>query len=739
MENILKWSLALVAVALLLPAHAMTCTSDDDCADGSACTLNERCDGGFCVSDPLGCDDGNPCTADSCDAVGGCQHVDQPDDSSCSDGNVCTGEETCHNGSCTNPPDLDCNDGNPCTADSCATPGGCRNTPIAGCCTANSDCFDGSHCTTNERCDGGTCASDPVDCNDGNACTNDSCDPAVGCRNIPVVDGIACGGDGDVCNGTETCQGGSCAPGTPPSCDDDNPCTTDGCDSVAGCTVQTIPGCCNTDADCTDSSACTVNERCVSHACASDPLTCDDGNPCTTDSCSAATGCTFTAVPNGQSCGDLDPCNGQESCQSGTCVQGTAPLCDDGNPCTVDACDSGSGCTHTAVAGCCTSDAQCADGDACTVNERCVAGSCTSDPRNCQDGNPCTQDACVSAVGCVNTPLLDGTTCPDGNPCNGHNLCSSGVCLPGTPPNCNDNNPCTNDSCSPASGCQHSAIAGCCTSDADCGDSDLCTLNEHCLPSHTCQSTPRNCDDGNVCTEDTCNPASGCVHSPANGPCNDGDLCTSNDKCNAGSCAGVPVVCSDGNYCDGTETCNEATGACQAGGTLPCSPGGRSPLRTCTAEWYVDDPNNLGGALAKKHVCRQGDSSCDHDSSATTCTFRVAVCLRVPDPRFVPACTLADVSGYELPRSLLKRSTGIASALMAALDSLPGARVGGMFSNSVTFSPVVDETECTPLFSVPVALGKKLTLKGIATTVPGGIRGTEIRDKDKLKLACTAA
>jgi hypothetical protein len=38
----------------------------------------------------------------------------------------------------------------------------------------------------------------------------------------------------------------------------------------------------------------------------------------------------------------------------------------------------------------------------------------------------------------------------------------------------------------------------------------------------------------------------------------------------------------------------------------------------------------------------------------------VAVCLRVPDPRFMPPCTLADVNGYELPRSLLKRNAGIA-------------------------------------------------------------------------------
>jgi hypothetical protein len=109
--------------------------------------------------------------------------------------------------------------------------------------------------------------------------------------------------------------------------------------------------------------------------------------------------------------------------------------------------------------------------------------------------------------------------------------------------------------------------------------------------------------------------------------------------------------------------------------------------------------------VAKKHACKQGDPPYDHDSSALTSTFRVAACLRVPDPRFMPPCTLADVNGYELPRSLLKRNAGIAVALISALDSLSGARVQGMFSNELTFSPALDDTVCTPLFSVPVASG----------------------------------
>jgi hypothetical protein len=45
-------------------------------------------------------------------------------------------------------------------------------------------------------------------------------------------------------------------------------------------------------------------------------------------------------------------------------------------------------------------------------------------------------------------------TCSDGNPCNGIETCDSNVgCVPGTPLACNDGNACTDDSCDPVRGC----------------------------------------------------------------------------------------------------------------------------------------------------------------------------------------------------------------------------------------------------------------------------------------------
>src|SRR5262249_8406705 len=48
--------------------------------------------------------------------------------------------------------------------------------------------------------------------------------------------------DTDVCNGAETCVGGFCQPGTPLNCNDGNADTTDTCDATAGCQHASLIG-----------------------------------------------------------------------------------------------------------------------------------------------------------------------------------------------------------------------------------------------------------------------------------------------------------------------------------------------------------------------------------------------------------------------------------------------------------------------------------------------------------------
>jgi len=129
---------------------------------------------------------------------------------------------------------VSCDDANVCTTDSCNT--------ATGCVFANNSnpCNDGSACTVGDQCAFGTChAGTVVNCNDGNPCTNDSCDPATGCVNVNNTS--ACS-DGNACTVSDVCSGGACQPGAPRVCGDNNVCTTDTCDPATGCTVRSCTG-----------------------------------------------------------------------------------------------------------------------------------------------------------------------------------------------------------------------------------------------------------------------------------------------------------------------------------------------------------------------------------------------------------------------------------------------------------------------------------------------------------------
>ncbi len=144
----------------------------------------------------------------------------------CDDGNVVAGDgcgPTCQverptvtSTSTTLPPStcvtasglpLDCDDRNPCTIDSCDATAGCVHDPVP---VEGRGCDDGNACTEQDRCTGGVCAGSPVACDDGDACTADACDPSAGCtHSTSGADGAACD-DGDPCTDADACGGGIC-------------------------------------------------------------------------------------------------------------------------------------------------------------------------------------------------------------------------------------------------------------------------------------------------------------------------------------------------------------------------------------------------------------------------------------------------------------------------------------------------------------------------------------------------
>jgi MYXO-CTERM domain-containing protein len=358
---------------------SFTCapTPGVSCADGTVCNGAEVCDAaGACVAGTaLDCDDTNVCTADSCDAVTGCANAPTPG-ASCADATVCNGAEVCDaTGACVAGTALDCDDTNVCTADGCDAVTGCENTPTPG-----ASCADGDACNGAELCDAtGACAlGTSLACGDTNPCTADSCDTALGCRNVPTP-GISCA-DATVCNGAEVCDAaGACAAGTPLDCDDTNVCTADSCDATSGCANTPTPG-----TSCGDGDACNGAETCsAAGACvAGTPPVCSDGNPCTADMCVPASGCSNPPTP-GESCADATVCNGLEVCDAtGACAAGTALDCDDMNECTADSCDAIAGCDNEPTEG-----TTCDDGDLCTMDDRCDAtGACAGTPAEmCMD------------------------------------------------------------------------------------------------------------------------------------------------------------------------------------------------------------------------------------------------------------------------------------------------------------------------------------------------------------------
>jgi hypothetical protein len=181
--------------------------------------------------------------------------------------------------------------------------------PLGGYCNGPADCDDANFCT-DDTCNYGYCDHTPKSCSDNSVCTTDTCNPATGCvytNNINPCD------DNNACTSGDTCGGGSCNPGTPIDCDDGNPCTDDYCKPFLGCVHR------NNTASCGEENACTTGDTCRDGTChPGTAIVCNDNNPCTTDSCNPATGCVF--ANNTNPCDDGNACTTGDFCRDGICT-----------------------------------------------------------------------------------------------------------------------------------------------------------------------------------------------------------------------------------------------------------------------------------------------------------------------------------------------------------------------------------------------------------------------------------
>lgn len=192
-------------VALVAQCDADLSQNNAPCDDTDPCTTGDTCQGGLCQGTPTVCTPPDQCHTSTCDATtGNCVVGTQPDGFPCNDGNACTTPDTCQGGQCTGT-QVNCDDNNPCTTDTCDPVAGCQNTPVAN----GTACSDNNVCTANDTCQGGVCTGTPVNCDDNNQCTNDTCDPVNGCMHQNVPNGTLCN-DNKTCTSPDTCQNGVC-------------------------------------------------------------------------------------------------------------------------------------------------------------------------------------------------------------------------------------------------------------------------------------------------------------------------------------------------------------------------------------------------------------------------------------------------------------------------------------------------------------------------------------------------
>ncbi len=418
----------------------ITCLSVVSCWDMINCL--EIPDGDLDEDADVVCNDNNPCTEDYPGPNGQCIFAPANNGTICTpDPSACTNGGYCWEGQCEAIP-VRCDDGNPCTEDACEPRlNRCVYTPLTG-----RTCDDGLVCTENDRCVMGNCRGTRINCDDGNDCTAETCLEPDGCTYRVLPDGSACSDydpDGNSCLLSGECDNGVCE-GVPVDCDDNNPCTDDTCsDSVPGLCVHTA-----NHAPCNDGNACTVNDVCANKVCGGTPVACDDDNDCTEDVCNVTTGLCDHKPQTGQRCDDGDLCTENDRCQAGDC-QGTKIRCEDYNPCTDDACHPLTGrCAYIPVDG-----RACEDGNLCTDADTCYNGSCIGTPVVCTDDNLCTADTCDQDTGdCIFIPN-NGQPCDDGRICTVSDLCFNGGCYGGQTLDCSDGNPCTVDRCVEPTGC----------------------------------------------------------------------------------------------------------------------------------------------------------------------------------------------------------------------------------------------------------------------------------------------
>ncbi|MFH0799626.1 MAG: hypothetical protein V2A66_05525 [Pseudomonadota bacterium] len=515
----------------------------------------------------------NPCTTNTwrCSTDGSLQCVSalQANGTTCNDNNPCTTGETCRNGTCTGTPVTCPDDEHPCTQ-----PGRC----VASAPT-----------TTSSEYTPYTCIYDPVPGSDGSINICNSCAHLKNTSGLPLQIDATCGACGKVaCNATGddlVCNFSSdrcaCDPNNTPA----TPFTSEsGCKGTITCgadgnlkTTFNTASAPNDGKPCDGMVSCDATTGALVRGApitkpANDDACCPPGaNAATDNDCSPS--CGNGVMEKGEKC-DKAIAHGQ----SGACP--TKEDCNSNEPCITD--------TLAASAENCTAECK-HERTGCNLDGRCVAFD--QSPATCQICKKVADDT-GKVIGGVIAKMEAGAPCNSIDPCHPFGFCQEfGTCLGTSEGSCacnpNETRPCPGDDiCGGTQTCNEKGRWDACKypqAGVEC-KGDQCYTKSICSSAGKCladTSTKKSCDDGNDCTDDTCDSASGkCVHTINTAPCT-GLACMKDNVCKDGKCSGTPNclddACHKGGACEDNGKCKFATEITACVNVDGCCPAGCTP------------------------------------------------------------------------------------------------------------------------------------------------------------------
>ncbi len=211
-----------------------------------------------------------------------------------------------------------------------------------------------------------------------------------------------------------------------------------------------------------------------------------------------------------------------------------------------------------------------------------ASGTCISQSLVCDDGNPCTTDGCAQGQ-CTATLPTDANQCLDG-----------GVCT----------------------------AAGACSLLGTCGDGkcNIAESNATCAADCPASCDGLICDDGDPCTIDYCQDGACTI-----GGAPDGTACAAGKACSFGQCA-LPG-CGDG-VCESGETTTNCLSDCPLCGDGVCGPGENNHLCPADCAKPASGCQNMCGWKSTKPgggVC-WCDPSCTPGALGDCCADKATFC-----------------------------------------------------------------------------------------------------------------